>query len=302
MKRNHIIIIMLLLIISLVLMSCNPSDDTDTEEPAVAADNSDNEEVNEESDNTSTDTITEEPEADEVTNEGEIDISLFDKALLASYKINPPDTMTAKYSEISRFSFSESEEEVEDILATLIHYLDGENSRMETIDELGTDVSIYVADEETTYEYTEDDAIGFKYEEDSSMDMKFQDYEGKTLLEMFENLIEVYATELEMDMELRADREKFAGRKTIRIEFVVPEETLLAREASGEDLGMEIDGPFTIFTFWIDQEYTAMVGMEMKFGDTWYMYQEATEIEFNKKVNKNLFVPPSDITFELEEW
>jgi hypothetical protein len=40
----------------------------------------------------------------------------------------------------------------------------------------------------------------------------------------------------------------------------------------------------------------------MDFGNNWYMYQEATEIEFNKKVDNDLFIPPADITFELQEW
>lgn len=292
---------MFLLIISLVLISCNPSNDTDTEEPSVATDNSDNEEANEEP-NTTTDAKTEEAETDEAEKEVEVDISLFDKALLASYKVKTPDTMTAHYSEISRFSFSETEEELEDTLTTSIQYIDGENTRMENIDEFGTNISIYIADEEVTYEYIEGETVGLKYEETLMDNMNFQEYEGKTLLELFEDTIEASATDFEMDMVLKADRDKFAGRKAIRIEFVVPEETLLAMEESGDDLGMEIDGPFTIFTFWIDQKYTAMLGMEMKFGDAWYMYQEATEIEFNKKIDKDLFVPPSDVTFELQEW
>jgi hypothetical protein len=50
-------------------------------------------------------------------------------------------------------------------------------------------------------------------------------------------------------------------RKNTRIEFVIPEEVLKTKEESGEDLGIEIDGPFTFFTFWIDQEYTTMLGM-----------------------------------------
>lgn len=293
MKRKTFIFV-LLLVASLVLTSCKPSDKTDdntssVETPAASED--------------SQTPVPNESESKEDSGEGDADISLLDKALLASIKIKTPDTMTVNYSEVSRFSLFGTEEEAKDTLTTTIQYMDGKNNRKETIDEYGKTISIYNSDDGISYEYVEGETTGYKYEENIIMNnVNFEEYEGKNLLELFEVVIETMSEESEMDMILKAEKDKFAGRKAIRIEFIIPEKVLLSMKESGEDLGMEIDGPLNFITYWIDQEYTAILGLEMNAGGSFYLYQEATDIQFNEKINRDLFVPPSEITFELESW
>lgn len=295
MKRFRVLLL-LVLVMSLIFVSCK-NEKTDDDKAKESTTESTTEEKNtEENKQTEDDKVMssdseddkdsesekveddEEAEEEEDEAEGELDMSLMDKALLSSVKIKIPDTI---YSEATITDITTLNDTPVETISTEITYQKGDNLRTETITEEGTDVVIYVAEEKTEYDYTVGDADGYKYEdaEDMYETELMKSYEGKSLLEFFETEMN-----LDIDLEFLASRDKVAGRKAIFIEMVPVEEP-----AEGEEFEYRV---------WIDQEFMHVLKFELKLGEWINSTHEVTKVEYNKEVDDDLFIPPSDVNFD----
>ncbi len=283
-----------LLVIVLTFAACKPKDkENDQKSTSETSASSDDKKVEEEENDTKDDegelseedidnqeasqnNKDDEPEDDE--DSSGLDLSLLDKALLASVKIKIPES---SYSVATITSISTWEDEVTETVSTETTYIEGSNSRTETVYPEGTDITIYVGDERTQYNYMLGDSTGYTYVDDTG-EMNENElmaaYEGKSLLEFLENEMG-----FDMELEMKASRDKVAGRDAIFIEMI---------PAMEQEEGQE----FT-YQVWIDQEFMHILKYEIQFGSFMHSIQEVTEVEFNLNIDDDLFVPPSDIEF-----
>ncbi len=271
--------IVLLLAMCLVITACNRNkkdtseqneDQTTTSITTEATTVTTTEEV------TTTEAEATPDETEEESEDGEMDISLMDRALLRSVKIDFPDTIIAEITRVSKFAFFPDdipEEETD----TIRFYQKDLSSWEETVSEDETSISIYNHDEKTSYRYTVGETTGFKtlMDEEAHEQVELtENYKGKTLLDYLEGEFE-----LDQDVELKASREKILGRKAIKVTVTTPEE------------------PDASLTFWFDDEYFYPLKFEWLLGEDQYIIHEVTEIDFNKRVDDDIFTPPSDINF-----
>ena len=154
-------------------------------------------------------------------------------------------------------------------ISTSTTYTKGENMRVESTTTYGDSVMIYNADEGKTYQYTVGDAEGMvTSDEDEDIDM--DDFSTPTLAEFAEGSTgEVIARVEELD-----------GQMVIYIETF---------EESG-------DGEVVI-RMWYSAEYSVPLKFEAESKGQIMMKNVVTDIEYNGKIAKNMFDPPSDVTF-----
>lgn len=212
---------------------------------------------------------TEEADSEEAeSGQGEIDVSLLDKALLASVKFNWPESYSMLHTENS------NEEE-----ATIMTYQKGYSKREERTQEGITTITIYNEDLGITYEYIEGEAEGTMWR-DTESDIEYleEDKEmiGRSILSLLEE-------DLEEDIKIEAKRVRYLGRRAL--EIIISDMDPEAEESMGG------------WTMIIDEEYTVGLSTDMSFGEDWNYSMKVTDIDFNTRINDRQFLPPEDVNF-----
>ena len=268
--------VILLLMLTLLLTSCGKTISVEPEAPMVTEKEQANQatEVGTTASNEATEasmTKDQEDAADETseaeTEEAEIEVGLFDRALLESIDFKWPDS----YRMVTR-------EEDNSGVAIITTYQKGYSSREERVSEGVTEIDIYNDKEGITYNYILGETTGTSYIDDEEDQLALEEemaMEGQSLMSLFEQ--DVWA-----DMKILADRDTVNGRKAIMIEMVSPD----SEEASEGSM-----------KFWFDTKYTVPLKMVVDFGESWKSTSEATDIEFNLKLDDDLFEAPKGVTF-----
>ncbi len=242
----------IIIIVTMLLTSCN----TGNKETSPEEDHTEN--VNE----------VEEEKAEEDAEESEVDISLFDRALLEKSKFNWPDS----YKMISV-------ENSNDVITNITVHQKGYSKREEREIDGVTIVEIYNADTGITYEYTIGDTTGIMTIDDED-DIEALEVEkamvGKSLMAIFE---EFYGE----DIIITAKNSRMLGRKVIEVEI-----------SSGKEKEDEEEDETAPWLLIFDTKYTVNLLAEIT---AFYFFSEASEIEFNKKIDDSMFEPPTDVIF-----
>jgi len=291
--KNFKFVFTMLVIFTLLLTACSSKkadqeEQINNEKTEVMTEESDNSSIVEEINN-KTDSITDEETDEKATNEvttdnteeivdediatelGAIDITLMDRLLLESIKYKMPDSYMAVANESS----------MEGEVTNVTTYQKGFSIRTEIVEQDVTSILIYNADDGITYMYDLGETNGYAYEDDENDKLNRQeelDREGMSFLEILQ-------TDMG-DIEVKAEMDKFLGRKVVYIEL-----TPSITDDSNED---ESSG---IWKMWIDAEYFVPLKYHMAFSDEWFFSSEVTEIKYNLELSNKLFEKPEGITF-----
>jgi outer membrane lipoprotein-sorting protein len=208
---------------------------------------------------------------------GDIDVSLFDRALLESISFKLPDS----YKTIANQTDGSDESETKSIITT---YMKDRSTREESLRDDGTYIILYDANEGATYEWMEGETFGTKYMDDEydidAMEEELAN-EGMTLMDIFDQDSDFPSDEIA----IKASSDKYIGRDVIIIRYEALEMSEDA-DAQGE------------LSIWLDKEYSIPLKTIFDYGSTWRSITEVTEVEFNLKLDDALFIPPSNVTFE----
>jgi len=266
MKNKFFIAILTLVLIS-TLVGCGGGEPSEsTEEPNQEQDinpTEDQEEINEE----------EEPEEEEPEEESEepinqetsIDSSLEGIDLLNSISDDRPDTMIMKM-EMSSYGMT----------TVSTSYYDGDNTRTETVVEgMGKSVLIYNTDEEMMYSYVEGEGEGMRI---IGADKGYAEEAGLTI---------------DLTTKFSGIAEDVAGVNIVRVEKLGQEEVIYIETTEvDEEMGD------MLVKMWYSVKYNIPLKYEIYMGQNLLMTLEAVEIEKDVKIDKNMFVAPSDINFQ----
>lgn len=286
--RNYVLVT--IVIFTLILAGCSSGNDDDTtqttttenqteaNEDTATQENSNAYTADTTEDENSTDPVEEEEALEEETVEeeeeeedGDIDVSLLDRALLESVDFNMPDSFMTVAEGLSS-----------DIPETIVTYQKGYNNRTETTSEGVTSISIYNHDLATTYDYTLGEPTGWTYVSDAEdiADIESEmDSKGMSLMAWVEEEMD-----FDEDTLIKASQEKINGRKTIYLSI------------AGAETDEEGFNP--VFQIWFDKKYTVPMKYIINFGEEWTFSMEVIEYDFSPKLDDDLFLPPDDVTFE----
>lgn len=267
--------------LTLLLTSCGnkkSEDQEDNEAPMVAETEQNSEEAetdtatttetqDEPSDNDNADADAGDEAAEPDSEEAEIEVGLFDRALLESIKFNWPDS----YRMVTK-------EEDTNTVTIVTTYQKGYSSREERVSDGLTEIEIYNEKEGIRYSYILGETTGSSYKDDEDDQLDLEEEKamvGQSLMSLFEQ-------DVWEDMKILADRDKVNGRKAIMIELVSTDP-----EAPSEGM----------IKFWFDAKYTVPLKIIFDLGEEWKSISEVTDIEFNLKLKDELFEAPDGVTF-----
>lgn len=261
MKEKLMKVSLFILIAAMLLTSCGIG----KKEALPATENN----VEEKKDDKEAEVKVDETTVVEEEEEGELDVSLFDRALLESLKFNWPDSYTMIGTEDSS-----------GVITTITTYQKGYSKREERLSEGETMVEIYNADEGITYEYTVGNTTGFMTKDDED-DIESLETDkamvGKSVMTIFEEFYDD-------DVIIKAKSVRMLGRRAVEIEI-----------SDGSPEEGEESSPWL---FVLDSKYTVGLKTEVSFGEDYNFFMEATEVDFNKKLKDSLFEPPKDVVFD----
>lgn len=283
--RNYFVV---LIILTLILASCSSTKDDDSKQETSNTTQNDNTEEDQKDEPSTQETENKEADSDadmeetEVNTEmtdtdEEIDVSLLDRVLLESVKLNMPDSYMIITEEISMNGNE-----------TTTSYKKGLHTREETTSEALTSVSIYNHDNRTTYSYDLGESNGEAYEntpEENAEKDALKDLNDMSLMTYLEQeFISPDGWSFDTEPIIKASQEKVNGRQAIYVSIIVPTET-----------GEETE-PF--MQIWFDKKYTVPLKYIINFGEGMTFTGEYTEADFNLNLDDDLFIPPSDINFQ----
>lgn len=283
MKRLLTIMFMTLLSTTLLLTSCNTGNKDIEEETATIMDSElpaagDVEELVEDMalgdevmDENKDDDMAMDKGTDKDSDEeeaGEIEVNLFDRALLESVKFNWPDSY-------KMVSVEDSNGEITRVTT----YQKGYSKREERVSEEETTIEIYNEEEGITYDYVLGETTGIMRKDDED-DVAYLE-EDKMMVG--QSIMSIFEEDFEEDINIVANKIRFKGRKAIEIEI---------SDANPEE-GEESTPWLMIF----DSDYTLPLRTEISFGEEWHFTMEFEELEINNRLKDSLFEAPEDITF-----
>lgn len=284
-SRNYFVV---LIILTLILASCSSTKDDDSKQETSNTTQNDNIEEDQKDEPSTPETENKEAESntemaenddddDKDEEDDEIDVSLLDRVLLESVKLNIPDS----YIIITEETSMNGNE-------TSTSYKKGLNTRDETTSEDLTSVTIYNHDNRTTYFYDLGETNGEAYENDAEENAEkdaLKDLNDMSLMTYLEKeFIGPDGWSFDTEPIIKASQEKVNGRQAIYVSIIVPSET-----------GEETE-PF--MQIWFDKKYTVPLKYIINFGEGMTFTGEYTEADFKANLDDDLFIPPSDITFQ----
>lgn len=267
MKKISMLLVLLMMVGLMAACSGqkDSSDDKEKEEATkveASKDDSTEKEVEEKDTEKSSNEVEEEKDVVEEEAKSFLDKSLEGAALLATIAYDPPKElqMTTEMTGMGTNS-------------TAITYYSGDNSRTETTSEdFGTQIVIYNAKDEVTYQYTEGEEEGILMpdgeDEDGGMGMSFE-------TPTFADLVDASSEDIEA-----------------RVEDLDGEEVIYVRSVESDpDYGdMEV-------LMWYSVKYSVPLKYEMYMSGSLMMSNVVTEIEAGKKADPKLFEKPEGIEF-----
>ncbi len=265
MKKAIALLIIALLV--LTVSACGPKSG-DTAEPSPAGENTPvSSEPGAPEASTTTETANDsEPQAEDVAS---FDESLTDGELIASLSSLP--------SEMPKNLMLETESDAYGMSTKTVTYYSGENLRIESQTEAGTNIMIYNADEGATYQYVQGQTMGTVMydgeDEDYYDDEDYGDMGMNAEAEDFPDILSDYGDNI------TARIETLNGEKVIYIEVLTNE-----------------DGLDATMKMWYSTKYVVPLKTEMVSGGEVVFSSVVTKIDASK-LDDSIFTPPADVEF-----